>query len=81
MLNYCRGLLDLFEGSIHSKLAGVNWARENVDLAWMPLIDFCWEERQDPGISVKQPANPDVFKRTIEFIYYTVDRMRDFQDT
>src|SRR5664280_237979 len=80
VLNYCRGLLDLSEGSIHSKLAGVRWARENVDSAWIPLLNFCWAERQDPGISVKQPANQDVFRRTIEFVQYSVDRMRDRQD-
>jgi predicted nucleotidyltransferase len=78
VLNYCRGLLDLSEGSIHSKLAGVNWARENIDPKWAPLIKFCWEERQDPDISITQPADSEVFGRTIEFVRYSVGRMRAY---
>ena len=75
VLNYCRGLLDLAEGSIHSKLAGVNWARDNIDPKWAPLIKFCWEERQNPDISITQPADSEVFGRTIEFVRYSVRRM------
>ena len=77
VLNYCRGLLDLTEGSIHSKLAGVKWARENVDPAWRSLIDFCWEERNDTEISVNQPADPNVFDQTIDFGRHSVNRMRN----
>ena len=79
VLNYCRGLLDLSEGSIHSKLAGVKWARENIDPKWVPLIIFCWEERQDPDISITQSADSEVFERTIEFIRDSVRRMRAYQ--
>lgn len=80
VLNYCRGLLDLSEGSIHSKLAGVNWALENVNPKWAPLIRFCWEERQDPNISIKQPADSEVFGRTIEFVRYSARRVRAYQE-
>jgi predicted nucleotidyltransferase len=79
VLNYCRGLLDLTEGSIHSKLAGVTWARQNLQDTWTPLINFCWEERQDPDISIKQPADPEIFRQTIEFVRYAVDCMRDLE--
>jgi hypothetical protein len=80
VLNFCRGLLDLSEGSIHSKLEGVNWSRENIDPAWWSLIDFCWEERQDPDISITQPAVSDVFGRSIEFVKYAVGRISAYQD-
>ena len=79
VLNYCRGLLDLSEGSIHSKMAGVKWARENLDPKWTPLITFCWEERQDPDISITQPADVEVFGQTIAFVHHSVGRMRSYQ--
>jgi hypothetical protein len=79
VLNYCRGLLDLSEGSIHSKMAGVKWARENLDPEWTPLITFCWEERQDPDISITQPADVEVFGQTIAFVHHSVGRMRSYQ--
>src|SRR3989304_5592148 len=47
VLNYCRMLKDLHEGRVTSKLEGVNWAKVNLDPKWRPLIDFCWEERQN----------------------------------
>ena len=77
VLNYCRGILDLAEGSIHSKLAGVKWARQNLPDAWTPLVNFCWDERQDPDISTNQPADPDIFSQSIEFVTYAVNRMRN----
>ena len=80
VLNYCRGLLDLAEGRIHSKLEGVKWARQNLPDSWTPLVNLCWDERQDPDISVNQPANPEVFSQTIEFVKYAVGRMRSFSE-
>jgi predicted nucleotidyltransferase len=79
VLNYCRGLLDLSEGSINSKWAGVKWARVNLDSKWAPLITFCWKEREDPDISITQPAVSEVFEQTIAFVDYAVGRMRDFK--
>jgi predicted nucleotidyltransferase len=80
VLNYCRGLLDLSEGRIHSKLSGVNWALDNLDAEWAPLIQFCWEERQDSEISVTQPADSQVFEQTIAFVAYSIGRTRAYQD-
>jgi len=78
VLNYCRMLKDLHEGRVTSKLEGVNWAKVNLDPKWRPLIDFCWEERQDTEISVKQPANEEVFERTMEFVKYVVAEGKRF---
>ncbi len=71
VLNNCRALQDLHEGRITSKRDGVAWAKENLDPEWLPLIEFCWQERQDTGIHVSQPADRRAFDRTIEFMQHT----------
>ena len=71
VLNNCRALQDLYEGRITSKLDGVTWARRHLDTEWQPLIEFCWQERQDTGIHISQPADRRAFGQTIEFMQYT----------
>lgn len=71
VLNNCRALQDLHEGKITSKREGVHWAKQHLDHRWHALIDYCWEERQDTGISVRQPADPEAFRQTVAFIEYT----------
>jgi hypothetical protein len=70
VLNNCRALQDLEEGRITSKLDGARWAKQHLDRRWHELIDFCWQERQDTSIHISQPADPDAFARTIEFMSY-----------
>ncbi len=79
VLNSCRVLQDLHEGRVTSKLEGVNWAKKHLDPKWIPLIDFCWQERQDTGISVKQPADPEVFKQAMEMVEYSARLAREYQ--
>jgi hypothetical protein len=64
VLNYARMLHDLHEGKVGSKLAGITWAKLNLDPQWTELIDYCWMERQDTSISVKQPSTSEVFERS-----------------
>jgi hypothetical protein len=71
VLNNCRALQDLHEGRITSKLDGVKWAKQNLDRRWHAFIDFCWQERQDTGIHVSQPADPDPFRQTLDFMSST----------
>jgi hypothetical protein len=71
VLNGCRALQDLHEGKITSKREGVEWAKRHLDARWHALIDFCWQERQDTGIDVSQPADPHAFEETVAFIAYT----------
>jgi len=71
VLNNCRALQDLYEGKITSKWEGVNWAKQHLDPQWHTLIDYCWQERQDTGIHVSQPADPQAFEQTVAFIGYT----------
>jgi predicted nucleotidyltransferase len=72
VLNYCRMLQDLDEGRVTSKLDGANWAKAKLDPRWVPLIDFCWSERQDTEIHVSQAAVPAVFDEVLAFVEYSV---------
>lgn len=79
VLNYARMLNDLHQGSIASKLKGIVWAKSNLDPKWIPLIDFCWKERQDTEISVKQPADEDIFPKSIEFVKYAIQQAKKYE--
>ena len=70
VLNYCRMLHDLHTGFPGSKRAGAEWAKTNLSQSWAGLIDRAWAGRPNPALSVRQPANPDDFKLTLEFIQY-----------
>ena len=78
VLNYARMLHDLHEGKIDSKLAGMNWAKSNLDPQWIELIDFCWKERQDTLISIKQPANAEIFEKSLEFVKYIIEQGKKY---
>jgi predicted nucleotidyltransferase len=77
VLNFCRILEDIEIGKVTSKLSGVKWAKQNLDARWIPLIDFCWQERQDPDIHVSQPANSEIFPQSIEFVKYAMQYARE----
>ena len=79
VLNNCRALQDLHEGRITSKVEGVAWAKEHIDSRWHSLIDYCWRERQDTGIHVSQPADPEAWRQTLAFIEYTTRLAEKYQ--
>ena len=58
VLNSCRVLQGLHEGRVTSKLEGLKWAKDHLDPRWIPLIDFCWQERQDTSISIQHQQIP-----------------------
>lgn len=72
VLSYCRMLHDLHTGRIGSKRAGAEWAKATLDPSWAGLIDRAWDGRPNPSLSVRQPADPQDFQRTLEFIRYTI---------
>lgn len=72
VLSYCRMLHDLHNGFPGSKRAGAEWAKANVAPAWAGLIDRTWAGRPTPALSVRQPANPEDFKLTLEFVQYVI---------
>jgi Aminoglycoside adenylyltransferase, C-terminal domain len=72
VLSYCRMLHDLQNGFVGSKRAGAEWAKGTLDPSWAGLIDRAWYGRPNPALSVRQPADPADFKRTLEFVEYAV---------
>jgi len=73
VLNYCRMLHDLHTGYPGSKRAGAEWAKVHLDPAWAELIDRAWDGRPVPERSVRQPADPDDLKRTVELVRYIIE--------
>jgi hypothetical protein len=72
VLSYCRMLHDLHTGFPGSKRAGADWAKASLDPAWAGLIDRAWSGRPNPALSVRQPADPGEFERTLEFVRYAL---------
>lgn len=68
VLNYSRMLRDLLNGRVGSKRAGAVWARANLDPRWMGLVDRAWDCRPDPARSVRQRADPEEMRLTLEFL-------------
>lgn len=65
-------LHDLRRGFPGSKREGAAWAKTALDARWSDLIDRAWDGRSDPASKVKQPANPEDFARTLEFVGYVL---------
>lgn len=72
VLSYCRMLQTLHTGRVESKPAAVRWAEDALDSRWAGLIQRAWDERPNPSTKVKQQADPDELKRTLEFIEYAL---------
>ncbi len=74
VLAYCRMLHTLRTGTVQSKFAGMEWAKQALDLEWVDLIQQAWEEREGVRHCVKrwQHANEEALQKTLEFIRYAV---------
>ena len=68
VLHFCRMLQDLDEGRVTSKREGAEWAKTKLDPKWIPLIDYCWNDRQDTEIHISQPAVPEIFDEVLAFV-------------
>jgi hypothetical protein len=73
VLSYSRMLHTLETARIVSKLAGMRWAKRSLDPRWTGLIERAWAERPNPSLKIRQKADPDDFRSTLEFIQYTLD--------
>lgn len=72
VLTYCRMLYDLHRGSIGSKREGAEWAKATLDSCWAQLIDGAWDGRPNPSVSIRQPADPADFAKTLKFVEYAI---------
>jgi hypothetical protein len=68
VLSLCRILYTLQWGDIVSKRAAAQWAQENLDGKWVPLIEQAWLRRQSP------PAKLGNVGETLNFIRYALER-------
>ncbi len=76
VLTYCRMLHTLQTGRVASKLASAQWAIRALDREWAPLIERAWDERPNPSVKVRQPADPDDQRAMLAFIHYALARSR-----
>jgi Domain of unknown function (DUF4111)/Nucleotidyltransferase domain len=72
VLTCCRILHTLETAIVHSKLAGVEWAKQALDPAWHELIQQAWGERDGTRFCVKirQPADAKLLINTGDFLDY-----------
>lgn len=73
VLSYCRMLHSLATGRIASKLSGALWAKSTLDNQWAGLIQLAWDERPNPSLKVRQPAEPGEVKSTLAFIQFALE--------
>jgi hypothetical protein len=71
-LSYGRMLHTLATGQIHSKLAAVQWAKNNLDGRWADLLKRAWAERPFPDQKYQQPADPHELQETLDFIHHAI---------
>lgn len=74
VLTYCRMLHTLQTGRVASKVASARWAMRTLDREWAPLIQRAWDERPNPSLKVRQPADPDDQQGALAFIHYALAR-------
>jgi len=74
VLTYCRMLHTLHTGTVQSKKAGAEWAKEFLDPKWVRLIDQAWTEREGVrfGVKIGQRAETSLIHETLDFIKYAV---------
>lgn len=74
VLTACRMLHSLNTATVQSKKAGAEWAKANVDPAWIPLIEQAWQERQGVRFMVKigERADPELLRQTLNFMQYAL---------
>ena len=67
----------LHTGTVQSKKAGMQWAKQVVDPKWVKLIDQAWRERDGVrfGTKIGQQAELPLLHETLEFITYAVSQI------
>jgi predicted nucleotidyltransferase len=70
VLSLCRMLYTLKQGEILSKQSAVEWAKENLDAKWKPLIERALTGRQNPELD----ADPEDINGTLEMMRYTLQQ-------
>lgn len=81
VLTYCRMLHSLHTGTVQSKKAGMQWAKQVMEPRWGALIEQAWEERKGVrfGAKIGQRADLALLQETLAFIQYTIDDIDRFE--
>ena len=72
VLSVCRVIYTFKYGEIISKKAAMEWAKENLDKCWIPLIERAWEGRQLPG----RDATPEDINETLDIMRYALQQIK-----
>jgi predicted nucleotidyltransferase len=70
VLAHCRILHTVDAGRVGTKPEAAEWALDNVDEPWRPLIRQALADRPDPWPRVRLPADPEAVERTKAFMAY-----------
>ena len=74
VLTHARILHTVAIGEVRSKRAAGEWALEALDPEWAPLIRWALEDRPDPWTKVREPVDPALLRRTLQFNDYAAER-------
>jgi hypothetical protein len=82
VLTYCRMLNTLRTGTVQSKKAGMQWAKQFVEPKWVKLIDQAWVEREGVrfGAKIGQRAEFAFLYETLDFIKYAISQIDRRED-
>jgi hypothetical protein len=75
VLSYAKMLHDLRTGRIGSKRDGAEWAKGVLNQSWADVIDRAWDGRPNPAKSVREPADPVEFRRTLRFVEHVIGQI------
>lgn len=76
VLSLCRVLYTLHHGTVVSKLVAARWAQATLGEQWVRLVEHAWEGRHN----AQQEASPEDVNETLEFLRYTVERSKQFDE-
>ncbi len=72
VVSYCRMLHTLETGRVHSKAAGVRWAKANLDPKWHAFINRAQANRKGQFLQINGHALPADAARTPDFLRYAL---------
>lgn len=81
VLTFCRMLHTLNSGTVQSKKAAVEWAKQMVAPKWVDIIDQAWNEREGVRflVKIRQRAEQTMLNETLEFMKYAVTQIGDVE--
>lgn len=81
VLTICRMLHSLQSGTVQSKKAGAQWAKQFVEPKWIKIIDQAWKEREGVRflVKIRQRADQELLYETLAFMKYAIMVSENFK--